>query len=52
MAYRKQSEGRIADLETCRKAILEITEEMKPMTVRQVFYRMVSQGLLEKTENA
>ena len=51
MAYRKQSEGRIADLETCRKAILEITEEMKPMTVRQVFYQTVVRGLIHKTEH-
>jgi hypothetical protein len=51
MVYREQSQGRIADLETCRKGLLEIIEEMKPMTVRQVFYQAVVRGLFHKTEH-
>jgi hypothetical protein len=50
MVYREKSQGRIADLETCRKGLLEIIEEMKPMTVRQVFYQAVVRGLFHKTE--
>jgi hypothetical protein len=46
----KKSEGRIADIEACRKGLMEIIEEMQPMTVRQVFYQAVVRGLFHKTE--
>jgi len=44
------SQGRIADIEACRKGLLAIIEEMQPMTVRQVFYQAVVRGLYHKTE--
>lgn len=35
-----------------RKTICECVEVDQPMTVRQIFYRLVSQGAIPKTENA
>jgi len=35
-----------------REAIYNCVEVDEPMTVRQVFYRLVSQGTIPKTENA
>jgi hypothetical protein len=38
------------DIERLKKAIYEILEADHPQTVRQVFYQMVSRGLVDKTE--
>lgn len=38
------------DMAGIRKAIRELLEEDNPMTVRQVFYRLVSAGVIAKTE--
>jgi hypothetical protein len=40
-----------ADIERLKAAIYETVREDKPMTVRQVFYRLVSAGVIDKTEN-
>ncbi len=37
-------------MERIRQAIYEVVEQDKPMTVRQVFYRLVSAGVIAKTE--
>ena len=37
-------------LQAIRDAILQTLEADHPMTVRQVFYRLVSQGVIDKTE--
>lgn len=34
-----------------RDAIVAVIEEQKPMTVRQVFYQLVSRGVIEKSQN-
>lgn len=39
-----------ADLEAVKEAIYNVVDEDKPMTVRQVFYRLVSNGIIPKTE--
>ena len=39
-----------AEMERIREALCEILEEDEPMTVRQVFYRAVSAGVVSKTE--
>jgi hypothetical protein len=39
-----------ADIATIRDAIVEVIEDDPPMTVRQVFYQLVSRGVVEKTE--
>lgn len=38
------------DIETVRDALFDVLQAENPMTVRQVFYRMVSAGVIEKTE--
>ena len=38
------------EIATIRNAILDIIEDDPPMTVRQVFYQLVSRGMIEKTE--
>jgi hypothetical protein len=38
------------DIEAIRRALYETLEASHPMTVRQVFYRLVSQGVIAKTE--
>jgi hypothetical protein len=40
-----------AEMEEIREAIVTTLEDENPMTVRQVFYRLVSQGAIDKTEN-
>ncbi len=40
-----------AEIEEIKAKLLAIVEEDEPMTVRQVFYRAVVAGLVEKTEN-
>lgn len=37
-------------IETIKENLFAVVEEEKPMTVRQVFYQMVSRGLIEKIE--
>jgi hypothetical protein len=39
-----------ADIAAIRDAIIEVIEDDPPMTVRQVFYQLVSRGVIEKTE--
>jgi hypothetical protein len=39
------------EVERRRAALYDIIEEMKPMTVRQVFYQATVRDLVEKTEN-
>jgi hypothetical protein len=39
-----------ANIEEIKKAFLEILEADHPQTVRQVFYQVVSRGLVDKTE--
>jgi hypothetical protein len=40
-----------ANIARIRDAIHETLSKENPMTVRQVFYRLVSQGVIDKTEN-
>jgi hypothetical protein len=39
-----------AEIETRRAALYDIVADMKPMTVRQVFYQATVRGVIEKTE--
>jgi hypothetical protein len=39
-----------AAIQTIRDAIFELVAEYRPMTVRQVFYQLVSRGAIEKME--
>ncbi len=39
-----------AAVQAIRDTIFELVAEYQPMTVRQVFYQLVSRGLIEKTE--
>lgn len=39
-----------ADIEALKQSLYNIVADDQPMTVRQVFYQAVSQGLIEKTE--
>jgi hypothetical protein len=39
-----------ASINALKAALYEIIEEMRPMTVRQVFYQAVSRGLIDKSE--
>ena len=39
-----------ADIATIRDAIIDVIEGDPPMTVRQVFYQLVTRGVIEKTE--
>jgi hypothetical protein len=41
-----------SDIETIKRAIVEALEVDRPMSVRQVFYRLVSGGAIPKTEAA
>ena len=41
-----------ADVEQRRNDLLNIVAAMKPATVRQVFYRLVVQKVIEKTETS
>jgi hypothetical protein len=40
-----------ADIEEIRSAILDIINEDPPMTVRQVFYQLVTRSIIDKTED-
>jgi hypothetical protein len=39
------------ELESLKASLWEIVRENRPMTVRQLFYQMVSRGLIDKTEH-
>jgi len=39
-----------ADINAINSAIIDLLADEKPMTVRQVFYRLVSEGIIGKTE--
>jgi hypothetical protein len=47
----KRRRGTKAEMAARRTALLDIVEEQRPMTVRQVFYQATVRGLIEKTEN-
>jgi hypothetical protein len=40
-----------ADVQAIRDAIYAIVAEYRPMTVRQVFYQLVTRGVIAKTES-
>ena len=46
----KRSRRTKAEIETIKTAIQEVLADENPMTVRQVFYRLVSLGVIDKTE--
>lgn len=48
----RRSRRSAAEVEAIRAAMLEALEADHPMTVRQVFYRMVTEGIVPKTESA
>ena len=48
----KRSRRTKSDVFSLRQAIYNVVSEDRPMTVRQVFYRLVSAGLIDKTEAA
>src|SRR4051812_19220558 len=39
-----------ADIDDIKQAILDVIREDPPMTVRQVFYQLVTRDVIEKTE--
>jgi hypothetical protein len=47
----KRSRRSKAQMDALRDALHDILEADHPMTVRQLFYRMVSRGAIAKTEN-
>lgn len=47
----KRQRSTKAEVEARRKALFEIVAEMRPMTVRQVFYQAAVRGLVEKAES-
>lgn len=49
--YRPRAIRRTAQtMQTIRDALFAVVKEGRPMTVRQVFYQMVSRGVIEKSE--
>jgi hypothetical protein len=46
----KRSRATRAEVEHRREKFFEIIAEMRPMTVRQVFYQATVRGIIEKTE--
>ena len=38
------------DIDSIKQAIIDVIEDDPPMTVRQVFYQLVTRGKIEKTE--
>jgi hypothetical protein len=46
----KRSRRTRVEIEDLKSNLYAVVEENQPMTVRQVFYQMVSRGLIEKTE--
>src|SRR5690606_26195753 len=46
----KRGRATKADVEARRVALYDIVSEMKPMTVRQVFYQATVRGVVEKSE--
>ena len=39
------------EIERIKNAIFDLLDSEHPMTVRQCFYRLVSEGVIDKTEN-
>jgi hypothetical protein len=39
-----------AEIQVIRRSILEVLNSGFPMTLRQLFYKLVSQGVIAKTE--
>ena len=50
-SHAKRHRATKAELEQRRIDLYDIVAEMRPMTVRQVFYQATVRGLIEKTEN-
>jgi len=48
-AYRSRRTN--TEMEAIRDSIVAVAREDQPVTVRQVFYRLVSEGVIDKTEN-
>ena len=46
----RRARATVAEMETRYEALLAITREMQPMTVRQVFYQASVRGIVDKTE--
>lgn len=46
----KRGRGTAAEVEARREALFDIVDDMRPMTVRQVFYQATVRGIVEKTE--
>src|SRR5947207_15325339 len=46
----KRKRATKAEVDARREALLDIVSEMKPMTVRQVFYQATVRDLVEKSE--
>jgi hypothetical protein len=46
----KRTRSTKAEVEARREALLDIIDDGKPMTVRQVFYQATVRGLVEKAE--
>ena len=47
----KRQRSTKAEVEARREALLDIIEDGRPMTVRQVFYQATVRGIVEKTES-
>src|SRR5262249_27859763 len=47
----KRSRRTRAEMDEIKSAIIALLKADHPMTVRQVFYRLVVKGIIEKTEN-
>jgi len=39
-----------ADVEALKNALFSVTSEIKPASVRQIYYQLVARGLVDKTE--
>ena len=49
-SHTKRDRRTRADMDAIRAAIYRVAEADQPVTVRQVFYRLVSEGIVRKTE--
>jgi len=50
MTYKKKRRTK-AQIDWLKKVIIEVAKEYRPMSVRQLFYRLVVRGLIDKTQN-
>ena len=46
----KRSRRSKADIDDIKRAIIDVIRPAPPMTVRHVFYQLVTRGVIEKTE--